>query len=58
MSSVQDAGQQVNQALDKIMQAKDNPQQLQQAVNDAKQKVQQLIQQAQQNEQGQQGQRR
>jgi hypothetical protein len=42
------AGQQLKQALDKIAQAKDNPQQIQQMVNDAKAKVDQLVQQANQ----------
>jgi len=46
MANLRDAAQQVKQALDKITQAKNNPEQVQQAVNDAKQKLDQLIQQA------------
>jgi len=46
MQNIQDAANQVKAALDKIAQAKDNPQQIQQAVNDAKAKVDQLVQQA------------
>jgi hypothetical protein len=45
MANVRDAAQQVKTAIDKIAQAKNNPEQLQQAVNDAKAKVDQLIQQ-------------
>jgi F0F1-type ATP synthase membrane subunit b/b' len=46
MGNLDQAAQQVKQALDKIAQAKDNPQQLQQMINDAKAKVDQLVQQA------------
>jgi uncharacterized protein (UPF0147 family) len=38
----------LKQSLDRIMQVKDNPGQLQQAVQEAQQKLQQLEQQAQQ----------
>ncbi len=48
MANVQQAAQQVKQALDKIAQAKSNPQQLDQLIQDAKQKVDQLVQQADQ----------
>lgn len=48
MGNLDQAAQQVKQSLDKITQAKDNPQQIQQAVQEAKQKVDQLIQQANQ----------
>ncbi len=46
MGNLDQAAQQVKQALDKIAQAKDNPQQLQQMINDAKAKVDALVQQA------------
>jgi RNase P/RNase MRP subunit p30 len=46
MADVRNAAQQVKTALDKIAAAKNNPEQLQQAITDAKTKVDQLIQQA------------
>lgn len=46
MGNVDNAGQQLKQSLDKIAQAKDNPAQVQQMVNDAKAKVDQLIHEA------------
>lgn len=49
MPNTQAAGQQLKQSLDKIAQAKDNPAQVQQLVNDAKAKVDQLIHEASQN---------
>ena len=45
--NIQNLAQQLKAALDKIAAAKDNPQQVQQAVNDAKAKVDQLAQEAQ-----------
>lgn len=48
MSNIRDSAQQVKQSLDKIAQAKSNPEQVQQAVTEAKAKVDQLIQQADQ----------
>ena len=49
-------GEQVKQALDKIAQAGTDQQKIQQAVNDAKAKVDQLCQQAEQGSQGSQSQ--
>jgi phage shock protein A len=54
MSNLQQAAQEVKSALDKITAAKSNPQQLDQAINDAKSKVDQLTQQASQGQGGQQ----
>lgn len=48
MSNVQQTAQQVRQALDKITQNKDNPQKVEQVVNEAKQQVEKLVQEAQQ----------
>lgn len=48
MANVQQTAQQVRQALDKITQNKDNPQKVEQAVNEAKQQVEKLVQEAQQ----------
>lgn len=45
------AGEQLKASLDKIAQAKSNPEQMQQAINDAKQKVDQFCQQAEQGQQ-------
>ena len=45
---IRDAAVQLRQALDKIAQIKNNPEQLQQAINDAKAKVDHLVQQAEQ----------
>ena len=46
--NVQQLAQQLKAALDRIAAAKDNPQQVQQAVNDAKTKVDQMAQEAEQ----------
>jgi hypothetical protein len=49
MPTIQEAAQQVNAAIDHLAQtATGNPQQLQPAVHDAKQKVAELVRQAQQ----------
>jgi hypothetical protein len=48
MPNVRDAGQQLKTALDKIAASKNNPDQVQAAVNEAKQKVDQLVQSAEQ----------
>lgn len=50
MGNIQQAAEQVKAALDKIAQAKSNPDQVQQLVNDAKAKVDQLVSQAQQSQ--------
>ena len=46
MANIQDAAQQVRAALDKITQHKDDPDQVQKTVNEAKTKLDQLVQQA------------
>lgn len=51
MANVQDTANQLKAALDRIAQAKNDPNQIQQAVNDAKAKVDELAREA-----GQQGQ--
>ena len=43
--NLQQVSEQIKQTLDRIAQAKDNPQQVQQLVTDAKQKIDQLTQQ-------------
>jgi hypothetical protein len=48
MANIRDAVQQVKQCFSKIEQAKDNPQELQKAITEAKQKLDQLVQQADQ----------
>ena len=55
MPDIQHAAQEVNDALDRITQAGSDQNAVRQAVNDAKQKVQALVQQAQQGGQGAQG---
>ena len=54
--NLKSAGEQVKAALDKIAQAKNDPQAMQAAINDAKSKVDQLCQTAEQGEQSQSGQ--
>ena len=48
MANLRESGQQLKAALDKIAAAKANPEAVQQAVNDAKAKLDQMIQQADQ----------
>lgn len=58
MGNVQDTANQLKAALDRIAQNKNNPDQVQQAVNDAKTKVDELAREASQQGQAQhQGQR-
>ena len=49
MGNLRATAQAVKQAFDRIQQAKANPQQLEQAITDAKAKVDQLVQEADQN---------
>jgi hypothetical protein len=46
MADIKEAAAQLKTSLDKIIQAKNNPEQVQQMVNDAKAKVDQLCKQA------------
>jgi hypothetical protein len=48
IAKVRDAAKQVKDALDRINQIKNNPDQVQKAVEDARAKVDQLVQQASQ----------
>jgi methyl-accepting chemotaxis protein len=48
MANIQESAQQLKQALDRIMSARENPEEVKKLVEEAKQKIDQFVQQSQQ----------